>query len=280
MAVSRTVLFAAWLAASVLATLSDAGANHAAAQGRLEAHYMATLFGIPLGEISWTLDLKDNHYSATASGRITGLVRIFADGHGTVTAHGVISLRRTIAAFYALNVVAGESSDEVKILFDGGKAKEYLGKPQTPSATRIPLTEASRVGVVDPMTALLLRIPGVGDGNSAAACERKVAVFDGRLRYDLQLAFKRTETAHGETGYQGAVVVCSVYFSPLAGYEPDRFATKYLRAQRGMEIWLVPLAGTQLMVPYRASVPTPMGLGVLQATRFNWSPQARSSAMN
>jgi hypothetical protein len=31
---------------------------------------------------------------------------------------------------------------------------------------------------------------------------------------------------------------------------------------------LAPIAGTRLMVPYRASLPTPIGLGVLQATQF------------
>ena len=33
-------------------------------------------------------------------------------------------------------------------------------------------------------------------------------------------------------------------------------------------MWLAPIAGTRLMVPYRISVPTPLGAGVLQATQF------------
>ena len=31
---------------------------------------------------------------------------------------------------------------------------------------------------------------------------------------------------------------------------------------------LAPIAGTRLMVPYRASIPTPIGMGVLQASQF------------
>ncbi len=42
---------------------------------------------------------------------------------------------------------------------------------------------------------------------------------------------------------------------------------------RDMEMWLAPIAGTRVMVPYRASVPTPIGLGVLQATQFMSMPQ-------
>ena len=33
-------------------------------------------------------------------------------------------------------------------------------------------------------------------------------------------------------------------------------------------LWLAPIAGTRFMVPYRVSLPTPMGQGVLQATQF------------
>jgi len=35
-----------------------------------------------------------------------------------------------------------------------------------------------------------------------------------------------------------------------------------------MEMWLAPIAGTRVVAPYRVSVPTPIGVGVLQATEF------------
>jgi hypothetical protein len=46
-----------------------------------------------------------------------------------------------------------------------------------------------------------------------------------------------------------------------------------------MEVWLAPVAGTRVLVPYRVSVPTPLGPAVLQATQFVSVPQpARASA--
>ena len=68
-------------------------------------------------------------------------------------------------------------------------------------------------------------------------------------------------------------MVCAVYFAPVAGHIPERSAIKYLIAQRDMEVWLAPIAGTRLMVPYRVSIPTPIGIGVLQATQFVSIPQ-------
>ena len=45
-------------------------------------------------------------------------------------------------------------------------------------------------------------------------------------------------------------------------------AIKYLIEQRDIEVWLVPIAATRVVVPFRLIVPTPMGMGVLQATQF------------
>ena len=100
------------------------------------------------------------------------------------------------------------------------------------------------------------------------ACQRTLSIFDGRMRYDLALAFKRIEAVRSQPGYQGPVVVCAVRFSPIAGHVPDRYALRYLADQRDIEMWLAPIAGTRIMAPYRVSVPTPIGVGLLQATQF------------
>jgi hypothetical protein len=98
------------------------------------------------------------------------------------------------------------------------------------------------------------------------------------MRYDLHLGFKRMEEVKAESGYRGPAVVCALQFSPLAGYDPGRSGIRYLRAQRNMEVWLAPLAGTRFMVPFRFAVPTPVGLGVLQATRFVWTREVRHAS--
>jgi hypothetical protein len=55
-------------------------------------------------------------------------------------------------------------------------------------------------------------------------------------------------------------------------YDPNHFLVTYLAAQHDTEIWLAPLAGSRLVVPYRALISTPMGLGILQATKFEFAP--------
>jgi hypothetical protein len=118
------------------------------------------------------------------------------------------------------------------------------------------------------MSSMLNRVPGNGDPVSPEACNRKVSVFDGRVRYDLHSEFKRIETVKAERGYEGPAVVCAVYFTPIAGYVPERPAIKYLVALRDAEVWLAPIVGTRVVVPFRFSMPTPLGVGLLHATEF------------
>ena len=259
-------------------TLSEAGVAKITSGGKLDADYRATLLGFPIGQISWTVDIRDKSFSAAATGATAGLLLIFARGHGSAEAHGSFAGKQLAPSNFAVNINHGSSSEEIRIAFSGGRAREYLAPPPQPNPNIIPLTDAFRDGVVDPMTALIMPVPSDGDAPTAAGCDRKIRVFDGRMRYDMGLAFKRIEQVRADIGYQGPAVVCRISFTPLAGYDPTRYTIQYLQADRGMELWLAPLTGTRLMVPFRVSVPTPIGVGVLQATRFVWTRLSAGSA--
>ena len=105
-----------------------------------------------------------------------------------------------------------------------------------------------------------------------------MSVFDGRMRYDLELHYLRMEKVEAEKGYQGAAVVCQVQFTPVAGHVPTRAAIKYLAARRDMEVWFVPIGGTRILAPFRVVVPTPLGSGTLEAQQFVVSGVAEAHA--
>jgi hypothetical protein len=270
----RLIRHAIVLSAALLAvTSADAGC--AFAQGKLDARYTVTLGGLPIGRGAWVIDIGDDHFSAAANGATAGLMRVFASGQGQSAARGGVSSGgQLVPATYASSIVTDQKFDDVRMVISAGTVKEFVADPPTmPSPDRVPLTEAHRRGVSDPMTASLMRVPGNGDTFVPQACQRTLSIFDGRMRYDLQLAFKRLERVKAEKGYQGMAVVCAVHFSPIAGHIPDRAAIKYLVELRDIELWLAPIAGTRVMVPYRVTVPTPIGLGVVQATQFVSMPQ-------
>lgn len=241
----------------------------AAAQGKLDARYEVTLAGIPIGIGSWVIEMSDDQYSASASGGTTGLLKAFAGGTGSGTSQGRIVAGALVPAAYTATMTSSRKSETVRIALADGNVKDSVIEPTPPAeANRIPVTDAQKQGVQDPMTASLLRVSGTADLLNPQSCHTAAAVFDGRMRYDLHLEYKRTEMVKAEKGYRGPALVCSLYFVPISGYIPDRIAIKYLSAQRNMEIWLVPIAGTRVLVPFRMTIPTPLGLGKLEATQF------------
>jgi hypothetical protein len=268
------------LCAAVLAAGAAAPGGTALAQGKLEARYAASLAGIPLGKGTWIVDIGESHYTTAASGATSGLLKVFTSGQGTGTARGVFSpAGQPVASSYAATVKLDKKTDEVRILVNGGVVKEFqVDPPVIADPERIPVTDAEKRGVMDPMTASLLRAPGNGNPMVPEACQRTLSIFDGRMRYDLKMSFKRMENVKADKGYQGPVVVCAVHFAPIAGFIPSRAAIKYLTDVREAESWLAPVAGTRVLVPFRVQVPTPLGLVVLEATHFVSAPQTARAA--
>jgi hypothetical protein len=262
--------------AAVMTTcLLGSGAN---AQGKLDARYVATLAGVPIGKGAWVIDIGDDQFTAAASGMTTGLLRVFATGQGNAASRGAVRNEILAPTTFVSTVNNDKRLEELRIVLSAGTVKELVvDPPTTPNPERIPLTDAHRRGVIDPMSAALIRVPGNSDPISPEACRRTVPVFDGRMRFDLQLSFKRIEKVQAQKGYQGPVAVCAVQFVPLAGYVPERPAIKWLMSRQDMEIWLAPIPGTRIVVPYRILIPTPLGPGVLEATQFVAAASPRST---
>jgi uncharacterized protein DUF3108 len=270
------------LVTSGLLALTVVGAlAPASAQGRLEAKYSASIAGIPIGSGTWAIDIVDTQYTAAASGSTTGLLRAFTGGQGDSTARGTLNGGRSLSSTYAVTISSRKKSDVIRFAIANGNVKDLqVDPPQDDDPERVPLTEAHQHGVFDPMTASLVRMPGSGELLSPEACQRTMAIFDGRLRYDMQFAFKRMDKVKATKGYAGPVVVCSAYFTPVAGYIPSRAAIKYLAKQRDMEVWLAPIGGTRVLVPFRAQGPTPIGHAVLEAYEFVSAPVPTRASAN
>src|SRR3954451_4839920 len=194
----------------------------ASAQGRLDARYEVTLAGIPVGRGAWVVEIADDQYSASASGATAGLLKAFASGSGTGGSQGRVVGGALQPLAYSATIHSSKKSETIRMSLGAGAIKDYAIEPEPPvDPDRIPVTEAHRRGVVDPMTGSLLRVPGSADPVGPEACRSGGAVFDGRMRYELKLDYKRMDRVKPEKGYAGPVVVCAVSFAPVAGSTPD-----------------------------------------------------------
>lgn len=271
---------ALWSAIGVAATVwTAAAADPALAQGRLDARYSVTLAGVPVGKGAWVIDIAENQFTAAASGATAGILQVFASGQGSGASRGVMVGGNPVPATFAASITSSKKTEEIRMTLGSGDVKEFSITPVVPDdPSRVPVTEAHFHGVSDPMTGSLIRVPGNGNPVGPQACQRTAPIFDGRMRYNLQFAYKRMEQVKTDKGYEGPVVVCAVHFVPLAGFVPHRSSIKYLAAQRDMEVWFAPVANTRVLVPYRVSIPTPIGHGVMQATQFVSAAAPRAAA--
>jgi hypothetical protein len=250
----------AWLALAPQAAL---------AQGRLDAQYEATLSGIPVGKGTWTIEIGDDTFSAAAQGGTAGLLKAFSGGTGAGASQGRVVNGALVANAYTATTMTQKKSETIRMVLANGGVKDFSFDPVPPvDPDRIVVTDAHRKNVLDPMTGSMLRVAGNGEVLTPDACRTGAGIFDGRLRYDLKLDYKRMEMVRAERGYHGPAVVCAVYFTPVAGYIPDRPVIKYLAGERRMEIAFVPIAGTRILVPFRMTIPTPFGPAMLEATSF------------
>lgn len=240
----------------------------ASAQGRLEAQYEASLAGIAVGRGTWGIEIGEDSFSAQAQGATAGLLKAFSGGTGSGGSQGRVINGALVATNYTATV-SSNKSETIRMVLANGNVKEFSIEPEPPvDPARIVVTEAHKKGVLDPMTGTLIRVPGTGEVLSPEACRGTTSLFDGRLRYDIKLEYKRMEHVKA-AGYQGTAMVCGMYFTPVAGYIPDRPVIKYLASERRMEVSLVPIAGTRILVPFRTVIPTPFGPAVLEATHFS-----------
>src|ERR1700753_127506 len=201
-----------WRTASGLCALGLlwlAAPQEASAQGRLDARYEATLAGIPVGRGAWTIEISDDQFSAAASGGTAGLLKAFSGASGTSAPQGRIVNGALVPQAYVATTTTSKKSETVRMAEVNGYVKEFSIDPEPPvDPDRIPVQDAHRHTVFDPMTGSMLRVPGNADLMSPESCHAGQSVFDGRMRYDLKLDFKRMENVKAERGYQGPAIVC------------------------------------------------------------------------
>ena len=131
------------------------------AQGKVEAKYEATLAGIPIGKGAWNIAIGDDDYSAATSGATTGLVKALGGGgKGAGTVQGRIVGGQFVPNAYVSSVMYGSKNETIRINLASGNVKDSFIEPEPPvNPDRIPVTDAHRRGVYDPMTGSLFSRP-------------------------------------------------------------------------------------------------------------------------
>jgi hypothetical protein len=261
---------------SALALMTAALGDHAHAEGKLDASYTISFAHIRVGDIAATGVFGESEYAISARGRAGGLMKVLVDGEASFATHGTIKDGYPVPTTFTSKIVSDAETSDVTMVLDEGSVKE-LAAATPPKSDRVPVTQANRQGIVDPLTAMLFSAAAAGEGLSQDVCRHTLPIFDGQQRYDLKLAFKRMDKVTAEKGYAGPVVVCSVSYEPIAGHRAYPLV-KYLSEGREMEMALAPVAGTRLLAPFRMLVESALANLVIEANQFEVTAQPQDAS--
>jgi len=232
---------------------------------RIIAVYRVDLAGFNLGDFRVTTTIRGDDYQMRGEGRFKILEGLIYEWRGVTSSSGRVTSAGPEPAMYALSYAdSAKMGEQLRMTFDGRAVADVSIYPsKRPEPRTIPVTKEQLEGVLDPLSGAFLSAHSDNPNGDLSVCNQTLPVFDGRQRYDLVVTPKRSVTVKRTTptGYGGPAVICGVKFIPIAGYQPDNPGIRLMQQSNEIEVWLIPLRGTQMYVPYRIVLPTPVGYG-------------------
>lgn len=253
------------VSALIAATLGNEAAL--AKTSKVGGLYDITVAGLTIGRATMSLVLQGNAYSAKVGIEPAGIGSVFSTGKGGAEASGWLVGTKVVPSKYTMTSQAASRDFYVFLQQGSGSIRDFEATPPfKPMPDRVEVTKKHRQNAMDPLSAALMPLSSAKTGLGAAACNRKLPVFDGWTRFDIQLSFKEIREVSGR-GYDGPVVVCSAKWVPVAGHRPGREQVQQM-ADADIETWLAPMGRNDVLVPYRISIPTKNGQMVVEASKL------------
>lgn len=260
----------------------DAYAEGGSRASRITAVYRVDLGSFNLGTFQLTTTFRGDNYEMRGEGRFTILEGLIYRWNGATASSGRVTSEGPQPATYAFSYTEGAKRGErMRMTFGGGAVTQVsIVPPKRTLPSTIPVTKDQLAGVLDPLSGAFLVAKSSNPNGDLKVCYQTVPVFDGWQRFDLVLTPKKAVTVKkGAPGsYGGPAVICRVKFIPIAGHQPDNPGIKLMSRSNEIEVWLIPVRGTDMYVPYRIVLPTPVGYGTALVTSIQVAGARRASA--
>ena len=244
-------------------------AMSAAKADTLNIKYSVHFSVLPIGNAFLSGSVSPAAYSVEASVKLSGLASMVSSSKGVATAAGAFAGGKLVPQSYATTAANSKQTRTIRMAISGGNVSGLeINPPFDEAPNRVPITDASKRGIFDPLGGILM--PYTGDFGEGV-CNRTLPVFDGGARFNIALSYSGTKQVKAK-GYSGPVMVCSARYTPVAGHRPDKPATKFMADNRDLEVWMAPVGQTHVAAPYKISVKTMTGTAVIEATEFSDTP--------
>jgi hypothetical protein len=259
-----------------------AHAEPAPASAHIVAIYRVDLGSFNLGDFRVTTTFRGDGYEMRGEGRFSILEGLVYDWRGSSASAGRVTPNGPEPSMYALNYTdGGKRGERLRMTFDDGAVRNISIQPRTRALPgTIPVTREQLEGVLDPLSGAFLTARSANPNGDLSVCNQMLPVFDGKQRFDLVLKPKKAVRVQNRspTAYSGPAVICRVKFIPIAGYKANDPGIKFMAQSNEIEVWLIPVRNTNMYVPYRIVLPTPVGYGTAVVTSIQVAGSKRASA--
>jgi hypothetical protein len=236
---------------------------------RVHAMYDIMFDGMSIGEFSLASSMTAREYQMNASANISLLAGILFSWKGKTSSRGLVTAGGPQPANYTFAYSTSDKHERINLAFTNNSVTRVaFNPPYFASSRRVPITVDHLRNVVDPLSAVVLLAHVHPQKQRAEACSKTLPIFDGKMRYDLIFSYKGTKRLK-EGHYKGPVYVCRVKYVQIAGHKPDKKGKELDAAAENTEVWMLPVADADLVVPYYISVPTNMGRASMKLTKFD-----------
>lgn len=244
----------------------------------VNALYNIHFLGAHIGDFKIRSSINTRQYSLQANADIDFLFGTVS-WKGVTSSYGLMTANGPAPQNYAFRYATSDKREAVEIRFQQRMVQDIIiNPPSHPSARTVPITSSDLQNVVDPLSALVLLSQARASRlSSGDVCNKRLPIFDGKLRYDLVLSPKGTHSISGVGKLRGTAYVCRVTYVPIAGHKAGK--ADYASGNSGIEIWLVPMQEAGLLVPYYVQVPTPAGTASMVSARFDVETSAGRHAL-
>ena len=254
--------------AGLAALFVMAGSVHAgeAWPAQVNARYKLKFNGIDVGHIAFTSKTSGQTYSLTSSGEVSVLFGAIK-WTGASNVSGAVDAAGPVPKDYAFDWKKNKKGGAIKLGFSGKKVTAVAVDPPAKTGPDIvPITEQHKSGVLDPMSAIM----ALTRADKGEPCDRRVAVFDGKQRFDIVFSYKRKTLfpAPKSGGASSVGFVCRAMYQPIAGHR-DNADSKAYAANRDGEVLLRRVPGVDLLIPHSVTIPTAWGTGSMVIERVD-----------
>ena len=229
-----------------------------------ETRFSVRFGGVEVAKASFDIHYDEKEYKLTGKGKTTGIVEWFAPGKGNFESTGSVIENQLKPVKHSVYVKEKSKTPEtLNMAFAEDKVANVEFKSNKPRKVRVapkyvPVEAQHLAAVIDPASTLIIPLTGVEARDGRVVCGRRFPVFDGESRYDIQLSYKATKPIN-TAGYNGHAYVCRMRYIPVAGHKKGHRDIKQLAENKGMEIWLAPMAGVSVFSPIQIIVASKYG---------------------